>query len=169
MKECVCVCVCVLVVCTEATCLLVLPCDECDIFLGGCYFLLVSFTSRCFSQLILPFQSYLSDFQQIHTKPDGTSTVFQYGRFNCCFLKSVGWENLTSATREYFGVIPIISNRISHHAKSPLCSPTTIAKSVLLARTADTHTCTHNVALGASDIHPTLYVKQPRLLAVLTY
>jgi hypothetical protein len=42
-------------------------------------------------------------------------------------------------------------------------------REVLLARTVDTHTCTHNVALGASGIHPTLYVEQPRLLAVLTY
>jgi len=42
-------------------------------------------------------------------------------------------------------------------------------REVLLARTVGTHVCTHNVALGASGIHPTLYVEQPRLLAVLTY
>lgn len=42
-------------------------------------------------------------------------------------------------------------------------------REALLARTVDTHVCTHNVALGASGTHPTLYVEQPRLLAVLTY
>lgn len=42
-------------------------------------------------------------------------------------------------------------------------------REVLLARTADTHVCTHNVALGASGTHPTLYVEQPRLVTVLTY
>jgi len=32
-------------------------------------------------------------------------------------------------------------------------------REVLLARTVDTHVCTHNVALGASGVHPILYVE----------
>jgi len=89
--------------------------------------------------------------------------------FELLHLKANGVENLSTDSNMgiFWGYSNYITSDLTPRKESIMSADHDLE--VLLARTVDTHGCTHNVALGAAGIHPTLYVEQPRLIAVLTY